>query len=68
VSSGCRILYGEVVARDRGGGYGQAVTRARPEMQQAADRWHLLENASAAFLGGMHPVSLSITHKPRRDG
>jgi len=39
-----------IVARDRGG-YGQAVTRTRPEVLQVADRWHLLENASAAFLG-----------------
>lgn len=40
----------EVVARDRNGGYGGAVTRALPNAVQVADRWHLLENASAAFL------------------
>jgi transposase len=39
-----------VVARDRGGGYGQAVARALPHATQVADRWHLLENASRAFL------------------
>ncbi|MFV0514329.1 MAG: ISL3 family transposase [Jhaorihella sp.] len=39
-----------IVARDRNGGYGGAVTRALPEVIQVADRWHLLENASAAFL------------------
>lgn len=40
----------EVVARDRNGGYGSAITKALPEAVQVADRWHLLENASAAFL------------------
>lgn len=38
------------VARDRGGGYGEAVARALPEAMQVADRWHLMENASRAFL------------------
>jgi transposase len=38
------------VARDRGAGYGHAVARACPEATQVADRWHLIENASAAFL------------------
>lgn len=40
----------EIVARDRNGGYGGAVARALPDAVQVADRWHLLENASAAFL------------------
>lgn len=31
----------EVVARDRGGGYGVAVKQALPEAVQVADRWHL---------------------------
>jgi transposase len=39
-----------IVARDRGGGYGEAVTRALPNAVQVADRWHLMENASRAFL------------------
>jgi transposase len=39
----------EVIARDRGGGYRGAATRARPEAVQVADRWHLMENASGAF-------------------
>ena len=43
----------EVVARDRNGGYGGAVARALPEAVQVADRWHLLENASAAFLAAV---------------
>jgi transposase len=40
----------EIIARDRGGGYGAAAAKGRPEAIQAADRWHLMENASAAFL------------------
>ena len=39
-----------VVARDRGGGYGEAVACALPRATQVADRWHLVENASRAFL------------------
>ncbi len=39
-----------VVSRDRGGGYGQAATKGAPQAVQVADRWHLMENASAAFL------------------
>ena len=40
----------EVVSRDRGGGYGEAAAKALPHATQVADRWHLVENASAAFL------------------
>ncbi|MEQ9124138.1 MAG: ISL3 family transposase, partial [Alphaproteobacteria bacterium] len=40
----------EIIARDRGGGYGAAARQGRPEAKQIADRWHLMENASAAFL------------------
>ena len=39
-----------VIARDRGAGYIQAATEGRPDAIQVADRWHLMENASAAFL------------------
>jgi transposase len=39
-----------VVARDRGGGYGEAADGALPHAVQVADRWHLMENASRAFL------------------
>ncbi len=39
-----------IVSRGRGGGYGQAATNAAPQAMQVADRWHLMENASAAFL------------------
>jgi len=39
-----------VVARDRGGGYGEAAAKALPHAVQVADRWHLMENASRALL------------------
>src|SRR5271157_5774772 len=39
-----------IVARDRGGGYGLATQKALPNAVQVADRWHLMENASHAFL------------------
>ncbi len=39
-----------VISRDCGGGYGRAATRTAPQAVQVADRWHLMENASAAFL------------------
>jgi transposase len=39
-----------VVARDRAGGFAGAVGDALPGAVQVADRWHLMENASAAFL------------------
>lgn len=38
------------VARDRGGGYALVAARALPDAEQVADRWHLMENASRAFL------------------
>jgi transposase len=40
----------KVLSRDRGGGYGEAASKALPTVIQVADRWHLMENASAAFL------------------
>jgi len=39
-----------IVARDRGGGYGEAAAKALPHAVQVADRWHLMENASRAYL------------------
>ena len=39
-----------IVARDRSGGYALAAARALPHATQVADRWHLMENASRAFL------------------
>ncbi len=40
----------EIVCWDRGGSYRDAAAKGAPQALQAADRWHLLENASAAFL------------------
>jgi transposase len=39
-----------VVARDRGGSYAHAAAKALPHATQVADRSHLMENASCAFL------------------
>jgi transposase len=54
----------EVVSRDRGGGYGEAAAKALPHAVQVADRWHLMENASAAFLDAvrksMRPIRAAI--------
>lgn len=53
-----------IVARDRGGGYGEAIAKALPNAVQVADRWHLMENASHAFLGSvrksMHDIRKAI--------
>jgi len=54
----------EVVSRDRGGGYGEAAAKALPRAVQVADRWHLMENASTAFLDAvrksMRPIRAVI--------
>lgn len=53
-----------VLSRDRGGGYGEAASKALPCAIQVADRWHLMENASAAFLSAvrksMRPIRAAI--------
>jgi transposase len=43
----------EIVARDRDGGYALAAAMALPHATQVADRWHLMENASHAFLNAV---------------
>ena len=40
----------EVICRDRGASYSAAANSAAPQAVQVADRWHLFENASEAFL------------------
>jgi transposase len=54
----------EIVSRDRGGGYGEAAAKALPAAVQVADRWHLMENASTAFLDAvrksMHAIRSAI--------
>jgi transposase len=49
-----------IVSRDRGGGYGEAATKALPNAIQVADRWHLMENASSAFLEAIRKSMHSI--------
>ena len=49
-----------VLARDRSGCYGVAGTRALPRAIQVADRWHLMENASAAFLDAVRKSIAAI--------
>ena len=50
----------DIVSRDRGGGYGAAAARALPKAIQVADRWHLMENASAAFTDAVRKSMRSI--------
>jgi transposase len=50
----------KVISRDRGGGYGEAATKALPTAMQVADRWHLMENASAAFLDAVRKSMRAI--------
>ena len=50
----------KILSRDRGGGYGEAASRALPNAIQVADRWHLMENASAAFLDAVRKSMRSI--------
>jgi transposase len=73
-----------VIARDRGAGYRQAASEGRPDAIQIADRWHLMENASAAFLtavqrsmkavrkavgaGVVDPASLSAAERSQHAG
>jgi transposase len=49
-----------VLARDRGGCYGEAAARALPMATQVADRWHLMENASAPFLDAVRKSMAAI--------
>lgn len=50
----------EILSRDRGGGYGEAGAQALPNALQITDRWHLMENASAAFLDAVRKSMRAI--------
>ncbi len=54
----------EIVSRDHGGGYGQAVAKALPEATQVADRWHLMKNASQAFRDAVRRSMTPIRRAP----
>jgi transposase len=51
-----------IVARDRGGGYGEAIAKALPDAEQVADRWHLMENSSRAFPAAVGKSMRQIRH------
>ncbi len=55
-----------VVARDRGGGYALAAAKALPHATQVADRWHLMENASHAFLDAVRKSMRQVRIGGRR--
>jgi transposase len=45
----------EIISRDRASLYAQAATAAAPQAVQVADRWHLLNNLTEAFIGALVP-------------
>lgn len=49
-----------VIARDRGGAYALAAAKALPDATQVADRWHLMENASRAFLDAVRKLMRQV--------
>ncbi len=56
-----------LVARDRGGGYALAAQKALPHAVQVADRWHLIENASRAFVDAVSKSNAPDPNGDRRD-
>lgn len=54
----------DFVARDRGAGYSEAASKGAPQAIQIADRWHLVENASAAILDVVRQHMRAIREAP----
>lgn len=50
----------KILSRDRGGDCGKATAKASPNATHVADRWHLMENASAAFLDAVRKLMRAI--------
>ena len=59
----------EIVSRDRGTAYAQAVRASLPQATQVADRWHLLKNLQEAlqklFQRSCRSIRLAITKEPQ---
>ncbi|RUW75539.1 hypothetical protein EN833_33885 [Mesorhizobium sp. M4B.F.Ca.ET.190.01.1.1] len=55
-----------IIARDRGGGYGEAAAKALPRAIHVADRWSLMENASSAFLDAVPEIDAFDPCRDRR--
>jgi hypothetical protein len=49
-----------IVARERGGVYGEAIAKALPDAEQVADRWHLMDSGRA-FLDAVGMSMRKIT-------
>jgi transposase len=54
-----------IICRDRGPGYGSATAAAATQAREVADRWHLFENASTAFLAAVRSQLPQLRKAPR---